>query len=156
MKGNEKVAVYLGTFVFVIIGCLVSLIVSDILYDVLYELELEILTQEIIPGQTRSYWLVFALGWFIVCFLTYFGSTRWLESGEKLGILSLFFFILWFITTLAIVIANIVKILLEGGAATIDLDFFLDQLFIALFWALAPTIAALLGVSNKASSHQRD
>ncbi len=152
MKGNEKVAVYLGTFVFVIVGCLVSLIVSDILYDVFDNLGLEILTHEIIPGQTRSYWLVFAIGWFIVCFLTYFGSTRWLEEGEKLGIMSLFFFILWFISTLAIVIANIVKILLEGGAATIDLDLLLNQFFVGLFWALAPTIAALLGVSNKALS----
>lgn len=152
MKGNEKIAVYLGTFIFVIVGCLVSLIVSDILYDVFDDLGIEILTKITGTGNSRSYWLVFAIGWFIVCFLTYFGSTRWLEEGEKLGLLSLFFFILWLITTLAIVIANIVKILIEGNAAIIDLDLLLDQFFIGLFWALAPTIAALLGVSNKASS----
>jgi hypothetical protein len=147
MKGSEKMAVYVGTFIFVIVGYIVSLIVSDILTDVFSSgVGLDFLTTP------RLTWMIFAIGWLLVCILVNYGSTRWLEEGEKVGILSLFFLILWFIATLAIVIGFIIKILLEGDAATISLDGLLDELFVALFWALAPTIAALLGVSNKSRS----
>jgi hypothetical protein len=145
MKGNEKLAVYVGTFVFVLIGFILSFLISDILVDVFNNLG--ILT----AVQTGA--LVFALTWFIVCFLTYWGSTRWLEEGERAGILSLMFFILWIISTFAIVIGFITKILLEGNAATITLDSLLDQFFVWLLWALSPAIAALLGVSNKATKY---
>jgi len=143
MKGNEKIAVYLGTFIFIIIGYIVALIASDILFDVFTDLNIDILT----PDRIVS--IVLAIGWFLICLLTYFGSTRWLEEGEKTGILSLFFFILWLIASIATVIAYIVKVLLEGNAAIIDLDLLLDQFFIAMPYAVGPTIAALLGVSNK-------
>ncbi|MFX0088215.1 MAG: hypothetical protein ACFFAU_21350 [Candidatus Hodarchaeota archaeon] len=142
MKGNEKLAVYVGTFVFVLIGFISSFFISDILSDILDNLGILTVTQ--------ASSLVFALTWFIVCFVTYWGSTRWLEEGEKAGILSLMFFILWIISSLAIVVGYIAKTLLEGNAATITLDGLLDQFFIWLLWALSPAIAALLGVSNKA------
>ncbi len=145
MKGNEKLAVCVGTFVFVLIGFISSFIISDILSDILDNLG--ILT----VIQANS--LVFALTWFVVCFVTYWGSTRWLEEGEKVGILSLMFFILWIISSLAIVVGYITKTLLEGNAATITLDGLLDQFFVWLLWALSPAIAALLGVSNKATKY---
>ena len=143
MKGNEKLAVYVGTFVFVLLGYILSFFISDILSDIINDLG--ILTT------IQATDLVFALTWFIVCFLTYWGSTRWLEEGERSGILSLMFFILWIISSFAIVIGYIVKVLLEGNAAIITLDGLLDQFFVWLLWALSPAIAALLGVSNKAS-----
>jgi hypothetical protein len=145
LKGNEKLAVYVGTFVFVLIGFILSFFISDILSDIFDNLGILTVTQ--------ANALVFALTWFIVCFLTYWGSTRWLEEGEKAGILSLMFFILWIISTLAIVIGYIVKTLLEGNAALISLDGLLDQFFVWLLWALSPAIAALLGVSNKATKY---
>jgi hypothetical protein len=52
---------------------------------------------------------------------------------------------LWFVATLAIVSGFIIKILL---VATISWESLLDELFVAPFWALTPTIAALLGISN--------
>ncbi|MFX1505244.1 MAG: hypothetical protein ACFFDC_03925 [Promethearchaeota archaeon] len=143
MKGSEKMAVYVSTFVFVIIGYLLSLIVSDILSDVFTQLGIDLLT----PARTAL--LVFAIAWFVVTFLSGWGSTRWIEEGEKTGIMGLMFFILWIITSFAIVIAFIVKTLLEGDSALIDLDLMLDQFFFALPLALAPTIAVLLSVSNK-------
>ncbi|MHA2226951.1 MAG: hypothetical protein ACXAC8_17180 [Candidatus Hodarchaeales archaeon] len=146
MKGSQKMGVYVGTFIFVIVGYIVSLIVSDILADVLSTMSIPFLT----PGRTVS--IILAIGWFLICFLTYFGSTRWLEGGEKTGILSLFFFILWFVASLATVIAFIANVLIKGGAATINLDLLLDQFFLAMPFAVGPTVAALLGVSNKASS----
>lgn len=146
MKGNEKVAVYLGTFIFVIVGYIVSLIVSEILADVLSDLDIDFLTPERIVS------IVLAIGWFLICWLTYFGSTRWLEEGEKAGILSLFFFILWLVASIATIIAYTLKVLLDGDSALITLDLLLDQFFIAMPFAVGPTIAALLGVSNKAST----
>ncbi|MHA1969968.1 MAG: hypothetical protein ACW964_19510 [Candidatus Hodarchaeales archaeon] len=143
MKGNEKLAVFVGTFVFVLIGFILSFVVSDVLADMFNNLG--ILT----PIQTGA--LVFALTWFLVCFLTYWGSTRWLEEGEKTGIISLMFFILWIIATFAIVIGFIVKTLLEGSAATITLDSLLNGFFVWLLWALSPAISALLGISNKST-----
>lgn len=139
MKGNEKVVVYLGTFVFVIVGYLGSYLLVDIL---------SVLNINLLPS------IIIAIGWFLICWITYFGSTRWLEEGEKVGILSLFFFILWLIATVATVIALILIALLEGNAATIDLDFLLNSFFFWMPYAIGPTIAALLGVSNKASMRQ--
>ena len=146
MKGNEKVAVYLGTFIFVILGYIVSLIVSEILAEVLSDLNIDFLT----PARIVS--IVLAIGWFLICWLTYFGSTRWLEEGEKTGILSLFLFILWLVSSIATLIAYTLKVILDGDSALITLDLLVDQFFIAMPFAVGPTIAALLGVSNKAST----
>lgn len=143
MKGSEKMAVYVSTFVFVIIGYLLSLIISDILSDVFTQLGIDLLT----PARTAL--LVFAIAWFIVTFLSGWGSTRWIEEGEKVGLLSLMFFILWIIASFAIVIAWLIKPLVEGGSVIIDLDLWLDQFFFALPLALAPTIAVLLSITNK-------
>ncbi|MFX0207286.1 MAG: hypothetical protein ACFFDT_14965 [Candidatus Hodarchaeota archaeon] len=143
MKGSEKMAVYVSTFVFVIIGYLLSLIVSDILSDVFAQLGIDLLTP------ARTVLLVFAIAWFIVTFLSGWGSTRWIEEGEKVGLLSLMFFILWIIASFAIVIAWLIRPLLEGGTVVLDLDLWLDQIFIALPLALAPTIAVLLSITNK-------
>ena len=136
MKGNEKLAIYLGTFIFVIVGYLVSYILSGILDD---------MNIVLLPS------IALAIGWFVICWLTYIGSTRWLETGEKVGILSLLFFILWLISTLATVVAFIAITLLEGNAALIDLDLLIDQFIFWMPYALGPAIAALLGVSNKSS-----
>lgn len=151
MKGSEKMAVYVGTFVFVIVGYIVALIISDILVENLLKLEIDFLTED------RINRLVFAIGWFIIVFLTYWGSTRWLEEGEKVGILSLFFVILWLVCSLAVIIGYIVWSLMQGNSEVITLDpaipgNLVDKYFEGLFWALSPTVAALLGVSNKASS----
>lgn len=145
LKSNEKLAVYVGTFVFVLIGFILSFYISDFISDIINTLGILTVSQ---AGD-----LVFALTWFFVCFLTYWGSTRWLQEGEKAGILSLMFFILWIISSFAIVIGYIIKILLDGLAATITLEGLLDQFFVWLLWALSPAIAALLGVSNKATKH---
>ena len=143
MKGSEKMAVYVSTFVFVILGYLLSLIISDILSNVFNTLGIDLLT----PARTAL--LVFAIAWFLVTFLSGWGSTRWIEEGEKVGLLGLMFFILWIIASFAIVIAWLVKPLLEGGTVVLDLDLWLNQFFIALPLALAPTIAVLLSVTNK-------
>jgi hypothetical protein len=143
MKGSEKMAVYVSTFVFVIVGYLLSLIVSDILSDIFNQLEIDLLTP------ARLALLIFAIAWFLVTFLSGWGSTRWIEEGERVGLLSLMFFILWIIASFAIIIAWLIKPLLEGGTVVIDLDLWLDQIFIALPLALAPTIAVLLSITNK-------
>ena len=143
MKGSEKMAVYVSTFVFVILGYLLSLILSEILSDVFNQLGIDLLTP------ARTVLLVFAIAWFVVTFLSGWGSTRWIEDGERVGILGLMFFILWIIASFAIVIAWLIKPLLEGGTVVIDLDLWLDQFFVALPLALAPTIAVLLSITNK-------
>jgi len=136
-------AVYVSTFVFVILGYLLSLILSDILSDVFNQLGIDLLTS------ARTVLLVFAIAWFVVTFLSGWGSTRWIEEGERVGILGLMFFILWIIASFAIVIAWLIKPLLEGSTVVIDLDLWLDQFFVALPLALAPTIAVLLSITNK-------
>ncbi len=143
MKGSEKMAVYVSTFVFVIIGYLLSLFLSDILSDVFTQLGIDLLTP------ARTVLLVFAIAWFVITFLSGWGSTRWIEEGDKVGLLSLMFFILWIIASFAIVIAWLIKPLVEGGSVIIDLDLWLDQFFFALPLALAPTIAVLLSITNK-------
>jgi hypothetical protein len=153
MKESEKMAVYIGTFIIVMVGYIVSLIVADFITDlvsgiVIFPKDWGIGVSAAIDYLTppRLTWLVYAVGWFLVCILIHYGSTKWLEEGKMAEIKTLFFLILWFITTLAIVSGFVIKTLL---VAQISWERLLDELFIAPFWALAPTIAALLGISNK-------
>ena len=144
MKGSGKLAVYVGTFVFVIVGYLVMQIVSDILSDIFTDLTIDFLTP------ARIMLMVAALGWFVVCFLTYWGSTRWLEEGEKVGLLSLFFFLVWLIASFGILIGILLFNMFQGFTVTLDLDNILNTFFFAMPLALAPAVAAILGVTNKA------
>ena len=144
MKGSGKLSVYVGTFIFVIVGYLVMQIVSDLLSDIFTDLNIDLFTP------ARIGLIVLAIGWFLVCFLTYWGSTRFLEEGEKAGLLSLFFFIVWLFASLGILIGINIHFIVQGGVLTLNLDILLDQFFVAMPLALAPTIAAILGVSNKA------
>ena len=144
MKGSGKLAVYVGTFLFVIVGYFVMQLVSDILSDVFTDLAIDFLTP------VRIALIVAALGWFVVCFLTYWGSTRWLEVGEKVGLLSLFFFLVWLTASLGILIGIILFNMFQGLTITLDLDNILNTFFFAMPLALAPAIAAILGVTNKA------
>ena len=144
MKGSGKLAVYIGTFVFVIVGYLVMQIVSDTLSNIFTDLAIDFLTP------VRIVLIVAALGWFVVCFLTYWGSTFWLEEGHKVGLLSLFFFLDWLVASLGILIAILLFSMFQGNALLLDLDYLLNTFFVAMPLALAPTIAAMLGVTNKA------
>ena len=143
MKSSGKLGVYIGTFVFVIIGYLVMQFVSDILADIFTDLAIDFLTP------LRIVLMVQALGWFLVCWLTYFGSTFWLEEGGKAGLISLFFFIVWFFASLGILIAIYLWLMIQGSTLTLDLDNIINTFFIAMPLALAPSISAVLGVSNK-------
>ena len=144
MKGSGKLSVYVGTFLFVIVGYLVMQLVSDILSDVFTDLAIDFLTP------ARIMLIVAALGWFVVCFLTYWGSTRWLEEGEKVGLLSLFFFLVWLIASIGILFGIIFFTMFQNIPVTLDLDYILNAFFLAMSLALAPAIAAILGVTNKA------
>jgi hypothetical protein len=144
MKGSGKLSVYVATFIFVIVGYLVMQIVSDFLSDIFADLNIDFLTP------LRIGLIVLAIGWFLVSFLTYWGSTFWLEEGDKTGLLSLFFFIVWLFASLGILIAMMLHTMIQGQTLTLDLDNILNTFFIAMPLALAPTIGAILGVSNKA------
>ena len=144
MKSSGKLGVYVGTFVFVIIGYLVMQLVSDILSDIFTDLAIDFLTP------SRIVLIVAAIGWFLVCFLTYWGSTFWLEEGGKAGIISLFFLIVWLFASLGILIAIYIWFMIQGSTVTLDLDNIINTFFVAMPLALAPSIAAILGVSNKA------
>ena len=152
MKVSGKMAVYVGTFIIVMVGYIVSHFAVDIIIDlvsgiVIFPKDYGIGVFAAIDYLTpqRITWLVYAVGWFVVCILVNYGSTRWIEEREKIEILSVSFVILWLIVTLAIIIGFIIKTLL---VTTISWENLFDELFVALFWALAPTIAALLGVKK--------
>lgn len=143
MKGSEKMAVYIGTLLFIIIGYLVMLLSRDALVDVFNDLGIDFLDQNRVSD------LVIAIGWFILSFLVYWGSTRWLESGERVGVLSLFFIVLWLIAGFGLLLAGIIYNLLNDIQVVLDLDPLLNSYFGELATALIPTLAAALGVSNK-------
>jgi hypothetical protein len=143
MKGSEKMSVYIGTLVFIIIGYLVMLISQDALLDIFNEIGIDFLT----PLRVST--LVSAIGWFILSFLVYWGSTRWIETGERMGILSLFFIVLWLIAGFGLLLSGIIYNLLNDIPVLLDLDPLLDSYFVNLAIALIPTLAAALGVSNK-------
>jgi hypothetical protein len=122
--------------------------ISDLLSDILAPvIPIDLVLFELTAIRIAA--IVAALAWFLVCFFTYFGSTRWIEEGEKVGILSLFFFILWIVTSFGVVIAFIVNNLLQEIPTVITLEILLDSFFYGLILALAPTLSALLGISNK-------
>ncbi|MFW9855171.1 MAG: hypothetical protein ACFFFG_08915 [Candidatus Thorarchaeota archaeon] len=144
MKGSERAIVYFGTFVFVIIGYVIYQILNR-------ELTTLLATATIPPPFTlfSVLSLVYAITWWILCLVVYFGSTRWLEEGEKVGLVSLFFLILWIIAGIGILIGSIVDLIIRGDTVSFDLDVLIFAFIHGLGEALAPAIAALLGVSNK-------
>ncbi|MHA1225875.1 MAG: hypothetical protein ACTSPV_03955 [Candidatus Hodarchaeales archaeon] len=145
MRGSEKFSVYIATFIFVIIGYLVSLILSDILANIFLDLDIDFLSTG-----NRVGLLVLAIGWFIVSFLTGWGSTHWVEEGEKTGLISPFFFLLWIISSFGVVVALIVNdLLFSGSPVIINLDSIINQFFGSLIISLPPATAVLLSVSNK-------
>jgi hypothetical protein len=161
MKKSEILAVYAGTFIFVIVGYIVLLFVPDFIIDVvsgivIFPKQWGIGVFAVIDYLTppRLTWLVFALGWFFVCILVNYGSTRWVDVGEKFDIPSLFFVLLWFVSSFAVIVGYIVWSLFQGYFEVVTLDptvpgNLVDQYFEGLFWALAPSLAALFGVRNK-------
>ncbi|MHA2074374.1 MAG: hypothetical protein ACXACU_11590 [Candidatus Hodarchaeales archaeon] len=162
MKGSEKMAIYVGTFIFVIVGYIVSLIASGFMTDIFSgvlsgivifpkDWGIGVISLDSLTSTPRLTWMVSAIGWLLVCIFVNYGSTRWLEEGEKIGILSFFFVILWLISSLAMIVGYIVWSLIQGYSEVITLDpaipgNLVDQYFEGLFWALSPSIAALLGV----------
>ncbi|MFW9777808.1 MAG: hypothetical protein ACFFE8_03060 [Candidatus Heimdallarchaeota archaeon] len=145
MKGSERAIVYFGTFIFVIVGYIVYQILNRELTNLLA-------TATIPPPFTLNsvLSLVYAITWWILCVVVYFGSTRWLEEGEKVGLISLFFLILWIIAGVGMLIGGIVDLIIRGSTVSFDLDILVFSFIYGLGQALAPAIAAVLGVSNKA------
>ena len=144
MAENSKFPFYIGSFVFVIVGYLVSLFVEGILGDVLPTTTiLEVFT----PIRIALFFN--ALVWFVVLFLVFWGSTMFIDYGEKNGLLSLTFFITWICVAFGMVIAVIIHSLLATSSVTLNLDLLIDAFFGVLLLSLGPTIAALLGLSNK-------
>ena len=144
MAENNKMAYYVGTFIFVIIGYFVSLFVEDILAEVApSDSILEIFTP------FRVMWIFTALVWFIFLFVVYWGSTMFTDFGERTGLASITFVITLIIATLAMVIAYIIFNLVNDSSVTIDLDYLLDSYFIVLRSSVAPAAAATFGYSNK-------
>ena len=144
MAENNKIAYYVGTFIFVIIGYFVSLFVEDILAEVApSDSILEIFTP------FRVMWIFTALVWFIFLFVVYWGSTMFTDFGERTGLASITFVITLIIATLAMVIAYIIFNLVNDSSVTIDLDYLLDSYFIVLRSSVAPAAAATFGYSNK-------
>ena len=149
--GKNSIYFYFGTLIIVMLGYIVTLLVAGFLTDLVSGIVIfpENAVEEfaLIDYLTppRINWLVYVVGWFVVCFLVNYGSAKLFEEGEKVGILSSFFLILWFFTTSAIIIGFIINSL---TVSTYTWNGLFDTLFVAPFWALAPTFAAILGVND--------
>ncbi|WP_455464194.1 hypothetical protein [Candidatus Hodarchaeum mangrovi] len=144
MAESSKINFYVGTFLFVIVGFFVRLIVEDILDDIAPTTPiLEVFT----PFRVDMVFSVIVL--FVFLFVIYWGSTLFIDSSEKTGILSLTFLITLIVATLAMLLAYIIHTLLTSSSVTINLDLLLDSFFIVLPLSVAPAIAAVFGYSNK-------
>jgi hypothetical protein len=144
MAENNKMAYYVGTFVFVIIGYFVSLFVEDFLSKNLPTTTiLEIFTSARVGA------IFSALVWFVFLFVVYWGATLFTDSGEKTGLISITFIITLVVATLATVMGFIIFDLINDSTVTINLDYLLDSYFFVLRYSLAPALAATFSYSNK-------
>ncbi|MHA1994379.1 MAG: hypothetical protein ACW97Z_07555 [Candidatus Hodarchaeales archaeon] len=144
MAENNKMAYYVGTFVFVIVGYFIALFVQDLLYSNFpSEPILEIFTLARVSA------IFSATVWFIFLFVVYWGSTLFIDSGERTGLISITFFITLLIATFGMVMAFIIFDLINTASTTINLDYILDSYFGVLKESLAPAVAATFGYSNK-------
>lgn len=90
IKESGQRVVYIGTFIIVMVGYIVLLIVTDFIIDLVSGLVIFpkrwgigkfVIIDYLTPP--RLTWLIYAVGWFLVCIFAYYGSTKWLEVGEK-------------------------------------------------------------------------
>ena len=144
MADNSKINFYVGTFVFVIVGFFVKLIVEDFLsHNIPTTPIFEIFTP------SRVGWIFSVIVLFVFLFVIYWGSTLFIDYGEKTGILSLTFLITLIVATLAMLLAYIIHTLLTSSSVTLNIDLLLDSFFYVLYQSVAPAIAAVFGYSNK-------
>lgn len=168
MNRLEKMNVYIGTFIVVSLGYIVTFFASDFIIDIfsgvlsgvvifpkqwgLGKFSLDSLT-----STSRLRWLVYIFGWLSVSILVHYGTLKWLEAGEKIGIISFFFLKIWLIFSFVVIVGYTGWSLIQGYSEVITLDpaipgNLVDQYFEGLFWVLSPTIAVLLGFNYKYGS----
>ena len=144
MAENNKMAYYVGAFIFTIVGYFVQLFVGGLFDEILpTDPILEIFTPLRISG------IFIAIVWFVFLFVVYWGSTMFIDSGEKTGFASITFLITLIIATFATVIAYIIYDLINSASVTINLDYLLNSYFFTLLYSVAPALAATFGYNNK-------
>ena len=143
---------FLDTFIIVTLGYIISVVGAALLTDIVagvvifptgWDSAFSLI--DYFTSQ-RVTWLVYTGGWFGVCIVVNMRTRKWLEKNGQIRILSPFFIVLWIIVTLAVITGFLIKTWLVG---TFSWDGLIDMLFVALFWALAPTFATQFGCNTE-------
>lgn len=143
-QNNSKLIAMIAVMLFTAIGIVIAYFLTKLILDynatgVLANIK-DILTN-------NNNGLLLGLLWLIVCIITYIGVSK-VYSGEKVGILSLFFFLLWFSAVIGLFIGNVLWALIDNQTVTFNLDFIINSITTNLVISLIPTLAAALSISN--------
>lgn len=139
---NSKIVAMIAVMLFTAIGVVLAYFLGKLITDfsatgILADIKNILLTNSLLLG----------LLWLLVCIVTYIGVTK-VYSGEKLGPLSLFFFLLWLSAVIGLFMGNIIYTLLNDQGVSFDLDLIINSITLNLPISLGPAFAAALGISN--------
>ena len=141
---NSKLVAMIAVMLFTAIGVFIAYFLGKVVADyqatgVLQDIK------KLLTDNNSS--LLLGLLWLVVCIITYIGVTK-VYSGDKIGPISLFFFLLWLSAVIGLFIGNVLWALFDNQTVTFNLDFIISSLTNGLPISLGPTFAAALGISN--------
>ena len=141
---NNKLVAMIAVMLFTAIGVLIAYFLAKVVFDfnatgVLQDIK------NILTDNNSS--LLIGLLWLVICIITYIGVSK-VYSGETVGPLSLFFFLLWLSAVIGLFIGNVLWALFDNQTVTFNLDFMIKSLTNNLVISLGPAFAAALSISN--------
>ncbi|MFW9995045.1 MAG: hypothetical protein ACFFD4_23610 [Candidatus Odinarchaeota archaeon] len=136
MAENNKLLLYVAVILFSLLGFVLGMIIVPEIVTMLGDVGIDLTP------------LLQALIWIVIALITYYGIGWAANTGERTGMLSLTFVLFWIMAAIGLIIGVIALQLVEAGGAAIDLDAMVVAFFVGLPFALIPSLAASLALSN--------
>ena len=147
MAENNKLLVSVGVMIFAAIAMLIILFLQKLVGDT-YSSSSGTMKQVLEPLITNPN-LLLGILWLIACIIVYFGVGYLIKTGEHIGPISLFFLLLWIFTVIGLFIGNVLWTLINGSGVNLTVDIIVSDLLFTLIYALGPSFAGALSISNK-------
>jgi hypothetical protein len=146
MANTNKLIVMVAVMIFAVIGIVVTQLLNQFLIQaagnstgLVHDILVIITKQGLLEG----------ILWLLISIICYIGVGKVIETGERVQPISIFFLIIWLGAVVGILIGIILYQLIQGQAANLTLDTLINSLLLYLAYALGPSFATALGISNR-------
>ena len=136
-----KLVVYLMAAFSSTIGVLLGLFIYNEIIDI--QALADLLNLSFIQAEN----LLWALLWYLVCFIAFIMATKIDYHGFSL--ISIDFLLTWIFCNIGVILGSYLYILIDTGSLTINWDAILDNFYLFLATTLGPAGTTAMGLKNK-------